>query len=42
MIKDLNKEFDSKEGNRAYPHELLLGSLMYYFFNLTAIAYEVN
>ena len=44
LIKDLNKEFDSKEGNRAYPRELLLGVLMYcstlHFSNLTAIARE--
>lgn len=44
LIKNLNKEFDSKEGNRAYPRELLLGVLMYcstlHFSNLTAIARE--
>ena len=44
LIKDLNKEFDSKEGNCAYPRELLLGVLMYcstlHFSNLTAIARE--
>ena len=43
-IKDLNKKFDSNEGNRAYPRELLLGVLMYcstlHFSNLTAIARE--
>ena len=44
LIKDLNKQFDSEEGNRAYPPELLLGILMYcstlHISNLTAVAHE--
>ena len=44
LIKDLNKQFDSNEGNRAYPRELLLGILMYcstlHISNLTAVARE--
>ena len=44
LIKDLNKQFDSEEGNRAYPREMLLGILMYcstlHIPNLTAVARE--
>ena len=44
LIKDLNKQFDSDEGNRAYPREMLLGVLMYCstlrMSNLNAIARE--
>ena len=44
LIKNLNKQFDSEEGNRAYPRELLLGILMYcstlHISNLTAVARE--
>ena len=44
LIKNLNKQFDSKQGNRAYPRELLLGVLMYcstlHIANLTGIARE--
>ena len=44
QIQDLNKEFNSKQGNRAYPHEMLLGVLMYcstlHIQNLTSIARE--
>ena len=44
LIKDLNKQFDSEEGNRAYTCELLLGILMYCYTlhvsNLTAVARE--
>ena len=44
LIQDLNKQFDSKEGNRAYPRELLLGILMYcstiHVSNLTGVARE--
>ena len=44
LIQDLNKEFSSEEGNRAYPRELLLGVLMYcstiHIHNLNGIARE--
>ena len=44
LIQDLNEEFDSKQGNRAYPRELLLGVLMYcstiHISNLNGIARE--
>ena len=44
QIQDLNKEFNSKQGNRAYPREMLLGVLMYcstlHIQNLTSIARE--
>ena len=44
LIQDLNKQFDSDEGNRAYPREMLLGVLMYcstlHISNLTAVARE--
>lgn len=44
LIKDLNQQFDSEHGNRAYPRELLLGVLMYcstlHISNLTAVARE--
>lgn len=44
LIRDLNKQFDSEHGNRAYPRELLLGVLMYcytlHISNLTSVARE--
>lgn len=44
LIKDLNKQFDSDEGNRVYSSELLLGILMYcstlHISNLTVFTCE--
>ena len=44
QIQDLNKEFNTKQGNRAYPREMVLGVLMYcstlHIQNLTSIARE--
>ena len=44
LIKDLNRQLNSEEVNRAYPRELLLGILMYcstsHISNLTAVARE--
>ena len=44
LIQDLNKQFDSEQGNRTYPRELLLGILIYcstlHISNLTGVARE--